>query len=92
MVKNIERVAPILKFRFDSVQLTVAGERQYAPPRRSCATSPGSATCCASSARTRPICSPAHAFGWGCGLVSGQSMRATALRDLFGLGADEQAV
>jgi nitroreductase len=34
----------------------------------------------------------AHAFGWGAGLVSGQAMRATALRELFGIGADEQAV
>ena len=33
MLKNIERVAPILKFRFDSVQLTVDGERQDSPPR-----------------------------------------------------------
>lgn len=33
MLKNIERVAPILKFQFDGVHVTVRGERQDVPPR-----------------------------------------------------------
>ena len=33
MLKNIERVAPILKFQFDSVHVSIHGERQDAPPR-----------------------------------------------------------
>lgn len=33
MLKNIERVAPILKFRFRSVYIAVHGERQDTPPK-----------------------------------------------------------
>jgi uncharacterized OsmC-like protein len=33
MLKNIERVAPILKFQFDGVHVMVRGERQDVPPR-----------------------------------------------------------
>ena len=33
MLKNIERVAPILKFKFESVHIAIHGERQDAPPR-----------------------------------------------------------
>ena len=33
MLKNIERAAPILKFRFDGVHVTVHGERQDTPPK-----------------------------------------------------------
>ncbi|TAM13418.1 MAG: OsmC family peroxiredoxin [Pandoraea sp.] len=33
MIKNIERVAPILKFRFRSVEVHVHGVRQDKPPR-----------------------------------------------------------
>jgi uncharacterized OsmC-like protein len=33
MLKNIERVAPILGFRFRGVQIAVHGERQDAPPK-----------------------------------------------------------
>ena len=34
----------------------------------------------------------AHAFEYGAGLVSGQAMSSTALRELFGIGEGEQAV
>jgi uncharacterized OsmC-like protein len=33
MLKNIERIAPILKFRYRGVHIAVHGERQDAPPR-----------------------------------------------------------
>ncbi|MGC9236409.1 MAG: OsmC family protein [Thiomonas sp.] len=33
MLKNIERVAPILKFQYRGVHITVHGERQDAPPK-----------------------------------------------------------
>ncbi|WP_031408147.1 OsmC family protein [Thiomonas sp. FB-Cd] len=33
MLKNIERVAPILKFRYSRVHIEVHGERQDTPPR-----------------------------------------------------------
>ncbi|MCI4431057.1 MAG: OsmC family protein [Burkholderiales bacterium] len=33
MLKNIERVAPILKFRFRGVHIAVHGERQDTPPK-----------------------------------------------------------
>jgi uncharacterized OsmC-like protein len=33
MLKNIERVAPILRFRYQGVHIAVHGERQDAPPR-----------------------------------------------------------
>lgn len=33
MLKNIERVAAILRFRFDSVHIALRGERHDAPPR-----------------------------------------------------------
>ena len=33
MLKNIERVAPMLHFRFRGVHISVHGERQDAPPR-----------------------------------------------------------
>jgi uncharacterized OsmC-like protein len=33
MLKNIERVAPILKFQYRGVHIAVHGERQDAPPK-----------------------------------------------------------
>lgn len=33
IIKNIERIAPILNFEFDSIEIEVNGERQDKPPK-----------------------------------------------------------
>lgn len=33
ILKNIERIAPILKFEFESVDIEITGERQDSPPK-----------------------------------------------------------